>query len=351
MKEMQTKALKELTGAIIERLSELKEEMHNEINLSSYSRKKSPIAVFNHLTLIVEKCLPFVSEQPFVYAALIHLRQNELLQWLFNLSIYSGAIPTSAEFLTDLQKIFHSQDASMRQQMMMYFYQSLPYDPHINPMEYARIKAMIQQQHNYSECGQLQPLSVVDTSATDSVRATKGSRPKLSVTMKEFCSYLFEILINYETPLSIRQILETENHLCTKYGVDHFDAFRFDENETDDTDVNLVSFLADHQTRIDPNRELSVYGHNISTADRQDLLEFVNQVIESNSDTDHASPQDAQLTVHSNDEDVQMSADQFSILEKTIKHKFDGLLGFRTGMDVLRKAKQSSKKNDHPIIR
>lgn len=192
---------------------------------------------------------------------MIHLRQNELLQWLFNLSIYLGTIQNPAQFLTDLQRIFHSQDAFMRQQIMIDFYESLPYDRHINPTEYVRIQTMIQHQQNYSKSGQMQTRPVIDTSGIDSIQTIKRNRPKLSVTEKEFCSYLYEFLINYETPLTIQQILQIENHLCTKYGVDHFDVFRFNENETDDNiDVNLVSFLAHHQTLIDPNRELSVYG-------------------------------------------------------------------------------------------
>lgn len=336
---MHTKALKDLTETTIERLSQLKEEMHNEFHLSSYNKKKSPIALFNHLTSIVERCLPFVSEQPFVYSTLIHLRENELLQWLFNLCIYLGAQQTSTELLNELQQLFHSQDLPMRQQMMMNFYQSLPYDPHFNPVEYTRIQAMIQHQQNYSINGQLQTLTTIDSSTTDSTQLIKRERPRLSITLKQFCSYLYEILINYETPLTIKQILQMENHLCTKYDVDHFDAFRFDDNENDETEVTLVSFLADHQTFIDPNKELSIYGHHISTQDRQDLFQFVNQIIESNSET------------NSNDQDIQISDEHLSILEKTIQQKFNGLLSSPTGIDLLRKAKQSSKKTQHSIIR
>jgi hypothetical protein len=145
---MQTKALEELTSTIVERLSELKQEVQGEVGLSSYNKKKSPIAVFNHLTSIVEKYLPFISEQPFVYATLIHLRQNELLQWLFNISIYLGTIETPDMFIVELQKIFHYQDGYVRQQIMMQFYQSLSYNPNINEMEYRRIQAMIQHQQN-----------------------------------------------------------------------------------------------------------------------------------------------------------------------------------------------------------
>jgi hypothetical protein len=186
---------------------------------------------------------------------------------------------------------------------------------------------------------------------TNPLQPTNRNRPKLSVTLKEFCSYLFEILINYETALTIKQFLQIENHLCTKYSVDNFAAFKFDDNDIDDTDVNLVSFLGAHQMIIDPNKELSVYGYNVPITDRQELLEFANQLIQSNSDRHHVSPQAAQFQIDSNDEDIPINADNLSILEKTMKRKFGGLLGFRTGTDIQRKVNQSPLKNAYSIIR
>ena len=158
--------------------------------------------MFNHLTSIVQKYLPFLFEQPFLYATLIHLRQNELLQWLFNVTIYLGSMETPNEFLTELQKLFHHQNVHQRQQIMMEFYQSIPYDPNINPVEYGRIREMIQYQQNNPQYDQLPQ---VNPSTIDSIQSNKRIKPKLSVTRKEFCSYLFEILINYETPLTIKQ--------------------------------------------------------------------------------------------------------------------------------------------------
>ncbi len=189
----------------------------------------------------------------------------------------------------------------------------------------------------------MQPLPIVNTPVANPLQPTNRSRPKLSVTLKEFCSNLFEILINYETALTIKDFLQIENHLCTEYSVDNFAAFKFDDNDIDDTDANLVSFLGVHQTLIDPNKELSVYGYNVPNTDRQELLEFANQLIESNSD--------AQFGTDSNDENIQLTADNLSILEKTVKHKFGGLLGFRTGTDILRKVKKLHIKSTHSIIR
>jgi hypothetical protein len=146
----------------------------------------------------------------------------------------------------------------------------------------------------------------------------------------------------------VKQFLQIENHLCTKYRVDSFAAFKFDENDTDNPDVNLVSFLDDHQMLIDPNRELSVYGYNVSKVDRQELFEFANQLIESNSDR---QAQAVQFGTDSNDENIPISDDNLLILEKAVKHKFGGLLGFQSGTNILRKAKQPHIKSACSIIR
>ena len=102
---------------------------------------------------------------------------------------------------------------------------------------------------------------------------------------------------------------------------------------------------------IDPKKELSIYGYNIATNDREYLLEFVNQLVDSNTDRREISSQDEQFHRDVDDEHIEISADHLSIMEKTIKQKFDGLLGFRTGIDILRKAKQSRNENIHSIIR
>jgi hypothetical protein len=180
---------------------------------------------------------------------------------------------------------------------------------------------------------------------------TNRSRPKLSVTLKQFCSYLFEILIKYETALTVKQFLQIENHLCAKYSVDSSTMFKFDVNNTDDSAVNLVSFLDVHQMLIDPNRELSVYGYNVPITDRRELFEFVNQLIESNIDRQNMSQQAIQSDGDPNDGDIQITADNLTILEKTVIRKFGGLLGFLTGTNILRKSKQSYIKDVFSIIR
>ncbi|CAF4753864.1 unnamed protein product [Rotaria socialis] len=349
IKEIQTAAVEELTSTIEERLSELKQEMRDELELSAYNKKKSPIAVFNHLASTVEKYLSFIPEQTFTYATLIHLRQNELLQWLLNISIYLGSIQKPETFIAELQRILGHQNHHERQQILTQFYQSLPSDPDISERDHQRLEAMIQQQQNRLTYGQYPSAindwshSVTNTSGANAVPPTNPNRKKLTVDLKQLCSYLFEILIKYENAPTIKQLLQIENHLCTKYRLDSFAELKFDTgDDDDDTDTNIVSFLNTHQKLIDPNSELSVYGYNVPITDRRDLFEFTNQLIESNSDKQHISSQSVELHMDSNNEDIQINADRLSILEKAIVHKFGGLLGFRSGRNILHKTKKSS---------
>jgi hypothetical protein len=126
----------------------LKEQVRGELGLSSYNKKKSPIAVFNHLISIVEKYLSFIPEQSFVYVTLIQLRQNELLQCLLNISIYLGTIETPDMFNVELERIFRHQSNHVRQQNMIQFHQSLRFHPNISGMHYSQLQAILQQQQN-----------------------------------------------------------------------------------------------------------------------------------------------------------------------------------------------------------
>ncbi|CAF2878871.1 unnamed protein product [Rotaria sp. Silwood2] len=195
------------------------------------------------------------------------------------------------------------------------------------------------------------PMNTSSFPIVNTLLPANDGRSTLSVSLKQFCSYLSEILMKHETTLTVKQFLQLENHLCTKYNVDSFGAFKFNENDIHDTDVNLVSFLDTHQKLIDPKGELSVYGYNVARTDREELFEFVNQLIESNSDRQSVSSQTLQFDMNSNNEDIQISADNLPILEKVIIHKFGGLLGFQTGASILRKAKQLRAKTEYSIIR
>lgn len=153
IQEMQVAAVGKLTSTTEERLSELKQKMRDELGLSTYNKKKSPIAVFNHLASTVEKYLSFIPEQTLVYATLIHLRQNELLQLLLNISIYLGSIQKPETFIDELLKIIRTQNEGTRQHTMTEFYRSLPSDPNISERDYQRLQTMVQHQ-NYLIYGQ-----------------------------------------------------------------------------------------------------------------------------------------------------------------------------------------------------
>jgi hypothetical protein len=122
--------------------------LHNELELSSFNKKKSPIAVFNHLTSMIEKYLFFMPEQSFAYITLANLRQNNLFQWLLNISIYLGTIETPDEFIAQLERITREQNNQLRQQLFMHFLPRLQSDTDMSEMDHARIQAMIQQQQN-----------------------------------------------------------------------------------------------------------------------------------------------------------------------------------------------------------
>ncbi|CAF3623985.1 unnamed protein product [Rotaria sp. Silwood1] len=334
--EMQTKAVEDLTSTIAARLSDFRQEIHGELGPSSYNKKKSPIAVFIHLASIVEKYLSFIPEQSLAYYTLIQLRQNELLQWLLNISIYLGGFERPDLFAVELDKICRHQSDHLRLQTLMMLYQSLPSNPNISQMDYGRLQTMIQQQYNQLTIGyNPTPMNNSSFPIVNTLLPATGGKSKLS----------------HETTLTVKQFLQLENHLCTKYNVDSFDAFKFNENDMHDTDVNLVSFLDTHQKLIDPKGELSVYGYNVARMDREELYEFVKQLIESNNDRQFVSSQSLQFDMDFNNEDIQISADNLPILEKAIIHKFGGLHGFQTGASILRKVKQLRTKTEYSIIR
>ena len=97
-------------------LNELKEKMRDELELSSFNKKKTPTAVFNYLILIVKKHLDFVPQQPALYAILTQLRDDELLRCLFNVSIYLGTIDKPEVFIAELKKLYDHQDTMTMQQ-------------------------------------------------------------------------------------------------------------------------------------------------------------------------------------------------------------------------------------------
>lgn len=149
---------------------------------------------------------------------------------------------------------------------------------------------------------------------------------------------------------TVKQILQIENRLCTEYNVDTFAALKFDDNNTDDINMNLISFLDTYQLVIDSKKELSVYGYNVPSANLQELFEFANQLIESNSSGQSMSSRTLQFEMDTDKADIHISDSDLSILEKSVIRKFDNLLSFRAGSNILRKVKQSHIKSTYSII-
>jgi hypothetical protein len=120
-------ALQELAKDANTRLAELKEKMGDEMELSSFNKKKTPLAVFNYLTTLVDKYLDFIPQQPVLYAALIQLRDNELIRCLFNVSIYLGTIEKPEVIIAELKKLYgyqesmpqHAKETMMQQQLLI----------------------------------------------------------------------------------------------------------------------------------------------------------------------------------------------------------------------------------------
>ena len=145
---MQRKAVEDLTNEVLERLAQLQVEVKNGIELSSYNKRKSPVAVFNHLISIVEKYLSFIPEQSFLYLTLVQFRQNEVLQCLLNISIYLGTIETSALLSTEVKNIFSSQNNSKRQQQMTEFHELIRTHPNIGGVDVRQLQALIGHQQS-----------------------------------------------------------------------------------------------------------------------------------------------------------------------------------------------------------
>jgi len=78
MQQVKEQAQRELTEDVRARLNELKEEMRDVEQLSSFNKKKTPTAVLNYLTSIVDKYMDIVPQQAVFYAVLVQIRDDEL---------------------------------------------------------------------------------------------------------------------------------------------------------------------------------------------------------------------------------------------------------------------------------
>jgi hypothetical protein len=89
------------------KLWEIKQELSNELERSSYTTK-STMAVFDHLLSVVEKHL-LVPEQKTIRNFLIKIRDDKLLRCLFDISICLGNTDEPEKLVMKLQKLYQSQ--------------------------------------------------------------------------------------------------------------------------------------------------------------------------------------------------------------------------------------------------
>jgi hypothetical protein len=137
---------RELVENIRAQLNELKEKMHDTVELSSFTNKKTPTAVLNYLTTIVDKYFDFIPQQPALYAVLVQLRDDELMRCLLNMSIYIGTIDKPEVFIDELKKLYVHQDGIPHTQTTMTMQQLPVLNQKMSKKDRKKMQTMIQQQ-------------------------------------------------------------------------------------------------------------------------------------------------------------------------------------------------------------
>jgi hypothetical protein len=194
----------------------------------------------------------------------------------------------------------------------------------------------------------------VNTSFASSLMSSHQSKSKPPVSLKQLCSDIYYLLIRYDALLTIKELLSIDDRLCTQHSVPNFSAFNYDENDSDDNPTNFLSFLDKHHRIIDPRGELSVYEQTASADDRSDLYPFVQQLsVINNNDTNEEHQQEYVAPVHGhvNNEQLYMSKEKISAVEKAIKHKFGGTINSRKINQIVKQVKQRHNKHKDSIIR
>lgn len=148
MQQVYEQSRQELIEGVRARLNELKEEMRDAQELSSFNKKKTPTAVFNYLTSIVDKYLDFVPQQAALYAVLVQLREDELLRCLFNVSIYLGTIDQPEVFLAELKQLYGRQEKNPLTQGSMTTQQLPILNTKMSKKDRKKMNAMILQQQS-----------------------------------------------------------------------------------------------------------------------------------------------------------------------------------------------------------
>jgi hypothetical protein len=183
--------------------------------------------------------------------------------------------------------------------------------------------------------------TTIETSFESSTSSSHQNKQRTS--LKQLCTDLFKCLARFDTVLSIKQLFNVNKHLCNEHSVNNFSDFGM--NDDDDTPLDLISFLHMYREKIDSHGELSIYENPSSIGDRQEMYSFVNQLTVIN-DRREEQQQDG----FSTGRDIHMSKDQLSAVEKAVKHKFGGLLGYNQSSQIVNKAKQQYHKKTHSII-
>lgn len=99
-------ALDQVVTKTEENLTKIREQISTEQQLSSFTKRMSPAAVFNHLLSVVEKYFHILPYQSLTYGTLLLLKNNDLLQCLLNLSIFLGTIEEPEALKEQLKKFY-----------------------------------------------------------------------------------------------------------------------------------------------------------------------------------------------------------------------------------------------------
>lgn len=144
--EVKDQVYKELVEEVRKRLNEMKEEMRDTEQFASFNKKKTPTAVLNHLTTIVDKYLDILPEQPTIYGILIQIRDNDLLRCLLNISIYMGTLDKPEEFINELKQLYQEQGKNPQSQTTLTTQQLPILNTKLSKKDRRKMAAMMQQQ-------------------------------------------------------------------------------------------------------------------------------------------------------------------------------------------------------------
>jgi hypothetical protein len=179
--------------------------------------------------------------------------------------------------------------------------------------------------------------ATIDTSFENSLISSDQNGPKIS--LKQLCSDLTRRLERYETILTIKQLHDLEKTLCNQHSVRQFSDLGIKDD--DEMPLDLITFLYTYRDKIDPNGILSLYESPSSAGNRQEMYTFVNQLTVLKDQRGAEQPD-------GHKREILISKDQSSAVEKVIKHKFGGLLGFNQCSQILHKAKQQQQYKQMP---